>query len=394
MIKYIDEYQIQNKQILLKADFNVALNPDFTISDDAKIKQTLPTIKKLLQDNNKLIITSHLGRPKNREENYSLAKIAKRLEKYLPNYKISLIKNFLTEPKDTFQNQEPKEIFILENIRFWQQEKANEKYFGQKLASLVDVFVNDAFAVSHRAHASVVGPPQFIPSYGGLLLKKEVQMLAKGTNNPQKPMAAIMGGVKISTKINLLERLINIADYVIVGGALANNFLVAQGYKVGKSFFEKECVKKAKELIALAKLKDKKILLPVDVVVGDMEDFEKEGVTRDLVEIEENDNILDIGPKTRELFSQAIAASKTIIWNGPVGYNENPQFRRGTDAVYGAIVKNQEAISLLGGGDTLAALSGKPDLDKVTHVSTGGGAMLEFIENGTLPGIEALDSDL
>lgn len=390
MIKYIDEYPIQNKQVLLKVDFNVALNPDYTISDDAKIKQTLPTLKLLLGNKNRLIITSHLGRPQNHDEKFSLAKIIEKLKKYFPEYKINLVADF-TQDASQIKNQAQNEILVLENIRFHKEEKENDEEFGKLLASLAEVFVNDAFAVSHRAHASVVGPTKYIPSYAGLLLKKEVQALGQAIKTPKRPLVYIMGGVKISTKINLIEKLIKIADTIIIGGALANNFLAAQGREVGKSFFESDQVAKAKELIELAKSKGKEIVLPQDMIVGDMANAKIPGKEKNIQEISKEDNILDIGQKTQKNFSQIIKKAKTIIWNGPVGFFENPQYKAGTDSVYEAIVENNQAISLLGGGDTLAALSNQNELKKIAHISTGGGAMLEFIENGSLPGIDALD---
>ncbi len=390
-IKFIDDYKIKNKQILLKVDFNVALNTDFSIFDDSKIKQTLPTINYLLQNNNRLIILSHLSHRPKRGKNYSLLKIVKRLKKYFPKHDISLVNDFLTCDKKIFTNQDDNNIIVLENIRFYSQELQNDIDFSQELAGLADIFVNDAFAVSHRAHASTTGVPNFLPSYGGLLLKQEIKMLSKAIHKPKKPVITIIGGVKISTKINLLEKLINIADHIIVGGGLANTFLAAQGRQVGKSFYEKEYVEKAQELLSLAIYNDTQIHLPQDATIGKMNNMKDKGINRRVDGIKKNEQILDIGSKTRKQFGEIIAKAKTIIWNGPVGYTENPQFKHGTDFIYKSIIKNDKAISLLGGGDTLAVISGKKDLNKITHISTGGGAMLEFIEQGTLPGIEALN---
>ena len=390
MIKFIDKYKIKNKQILLKVDFNVALNSDFTISDDSKIKQTLPTLKYLLKDNNRLIIVSHLNHRPKRCKEYSLAKVVTRLQTYFPKHNISLVDNFLSCDKNIFKNQTAKDILVLENIRFYLEEMQNNAEFAQKLANLGEVFVSDAFAVSHRAHASTVGVPNLLPSYGGLLMKKEVTMLTKGIHNPKKPVVAIIGGVKISTKINLLEKLINITDDIIVGGALANTFLASKGYKMGKSFHEKEYVEKAQELLSLAVYNNVTIHLPQDVSIGEMNNTKDKAIAKNADNIAKDEQVLDIGPKTRKQFGQVIANAKTIIWNGPVGYTENPQFKKGTNALYAAIVKNKKATSLLGGGDTLAVISSKKDLNQITHISTGGGAMLEFIEQGTLPGIEAL----
>jgi len=393
MIKFIDTKKIQNKQILLKVDFNVALDTDFNISDDSKIKQTLPTIEHLLKNNNRLIIVSHLNHRPTRGSKYSLAKVVTKLQKYFPQCNISLVDNFLTCDKSIFHNQTAKDILVLENIRFYPEEMQNAPNFSQELANLADIFVNDAFAVSHRAHASTVGVASLLPAYGGLLMKKEITMLSKGILKPKQPVAAIIGGVKISTKINLLERLINITDDIIVGGALANTFLASQDKKMGKSFYEKEYTEKAQELLSLAIHRNTNIHLPSDALVGKMDDFKNKGTNKNFENIKKNDQILDIGTQTRKQFGEVIAKAKTIIWNGPVGYTENPQYKKGTDFIYKAITNNKKAISLLGGGDTLAVISGKKNLDKITHISTGGGAMLEFIEQGTLPGIEALENN-
>lgn len=390
MIKFIDDTTIQGKQILLKVDFNVALNPDFTISDDSKIKQTLPTLNYLLKNNNKLIILSHLSHRPQRGKDYSMAKVVDRLKKYFPQHNITLIDDFLTSDKKIFESQTNNDILVLENIRFYQQELQNDIDFAKQLANLADIFVNDAFAVSHRAHASTTGITQFLPSYGGLLLKQEITMLSKGINNPKKPIVAIIGGVKISTKINLLEKLINLADHIIVGGALANTFLASQGNNMGKSFHEKEYIEKAQELLSLSVYNNTQIHLPKDSLVGKMDDTKNKGIEKKINNIKNNEQILDIGPETCKQYGKIISQAKTIIWNGPMGYTENPQFKYGTDSIYESIIKNDNAISLLGGGDTLAVISHKPNLDNITHISTGGGAMLEFIEQGTLPGIEAL----
>lgn len=383
-ITYIDEVEIKNKTILLRVDFNVSLNPDHTISNDERIKQSLPTINYLLKNNNRLIIVSHLGRPKGYEENYSLKIVAEQLKKYLPNISISLAKNIkeVKEKKET--------IVVLENIRFFPEEKNYSEKFAKKLASLADIYVNDAFGVCHRTDTSVVGPPKFILGYGGLLLKKEVKTISKVIKNPKKPVVTIIGGAKISTKLPLLYRLIEIADYVLIGGGLANTFFCAQGLEIGKSFCEYEAVAQARKLLFHAAQKNTAVVLPSDVVIGEPENSENGGQIKRIDEIPQGAVILDIGPQTQAVFGSIIAKAKTIIWNGPVGYFENPSFRRGTDFIYYAITQNNQATSIVGGGDTLAAISKKEYLDKITHISTGGGAMLEFIEKGTLPGIEAL----
>jgi len=257
------------------------------------------------------------------------------------------------------------------------------------LASLGDIYINDAFAVCHRSDTSVIGPPKFIPGYGGLLLKKELRTLNSILIKPRKPVVAIVGGAKVSTKMGLLNKLVQTVDYLIIGGAMANTFVCAQGYHVGTSFCEYETVQQARKLLALAKKDRAFIVLPVDVVVAQTKDDKISEVVK-INDIPNNKSIFDIGPETNAQIGNIIAKAKTIIWNGPVGYFENPCFRRGTDFIYYSITQNTQATSVVGGGDTLAAISKKEYLDKITHISTGGGAMLEYIEKGTLPGIEVL----
>ncbi len=391
-VTYIDEANIENKRVLLRVDYNVSLNEDKSeIADDARISQSLPTIEYLLKNHNKIILVSHLDRPKTRDPKLSLKIVCERLKKYLPHMKIKLIDDFLTEDKKTFENQKPDEIFVLENIRFYLEEKNDDPDFAKKLAALADVYVNDAFAVSHRPAASVVGVPALIPCFGGLLLKSEIEMIGKAIDDPKKPLVAIIGGSKISTKIALIHKLVEIADYVLLGGGLANVFFRAQRHPIGKSICEYEMVQEARKLLYFAAQKNTAIILPTDVVIGDPNNKEKGGIdVRVGDKIPADMMILDIGPETQARFGAVIAKAGTIIWNGPVGLFENPNYKQGTDFIYYAIAHNTDAVSIVGGGDTLAAISKKEYLDKITHISTGGGAMLEFIENGTLPGIEAL----
>ncbi|MBI4225674.1 phosphoglycerate kinase [Candidatus Roizmanbacteria bacterium] len=389
-ITYIDEAQFKNKRVLLRADFDVSLNPNYTIADDARIRNNLPTIQYLLKNHNRLICVAKLDRPKGRDSKFSLKVVVKRLHQYLPVYKVKLVDDFLSADKKLFANQTEKEILVLENIRFYPEEKKNDSRFSKKLAALSDVYVNDAFAMCHRTESSVVGVPRYLPAYGGLLLKREIETITKTIKKPKKPFVAIIGGAKIETKITLIGKLTEMADYVLVGGGLANTFLCAHGYEIGKSYCEYEKVAKARQLLFLAAQKHTAIVLPSDVVIGDPNNSENGGKVVKVDQIPRGAVALDIGSETKAKFGAIIAKAKTIIWNGPVGYFENPAFRRGTDFVYYAIAHNQEATSIVGGGDTLAAISSKEYLGKITHVSTGGGAMLEFIEKGTLPGIEAL----
>jgi len=402
-IEYIDSVEIKNKKVLLRVDFNVSLDASSAIADDTRIQQSLGTITHLLKNNNRLIIISHLGRPEGRDATYSLRVVADKLQQYLPGYSIRLVNDFLTdlvvdkssEAGKTARKEYPKdqaadEVLLLENIRFYNEEKKNDPDFARKLASLAQVYVNDAFGVSHRTDASVVGVPQYLPSYGGLLLKREVEMIGKLLDQPQKPFVAIIGGAKIATKIALIGKLLELADYLLIGGGLANTFLAAQGYEVGKSFCEYERIEHARRLLFLAAQKNTAVILPSDVAVGDPKNTENASAIKRITELTKQDQILDLGPESQAKYGALISKAKTIVWNGPVGYFENPQYRRGTDFTYYAITENTEATSVVGGGDTLAAISKKEYLDKITHISTGGAAMLEFMEKGTLPGIEAL----
>lgn len=392
-IVYIDEVKIRNKRILLRADLDVSLKGNgSSIANDERIHHVLPTIKLLLKQKNKLIIVSKLGRPKERDKHLSMKVVMKRLREYLPKYKITLVQDFLTENPQTFMQQKPNEILVLENIRFYPEEKKNNAAFAKKLAALADVYVNEAFAMCHRTEASTVSVPTLLPSYGGTALKREIDMITKAIKRPKKPLVAIIGGAKISTKITLISHLIEVADYVILGGGLANVFFRAERYFIGASLCEYEMTLKARKLLFLAAQKQTKIILPTDVVIGEPKDTTHPGK---VVHIKDNvipkgKMILDIGPETKARYGHLIAKAGTIIWNGPVGLFENPVYRQGTDFIYYAIAHNPDAISVVGGGDTLAAISKKEYLDKISHISTGGGAMLEFIEDGTLPGIEAL----
>jgi phosphoglycerate kinase len=388
LMKYIDEHPIYDKRILLRVDFNVSLNPRHQIADDVRIRQSLPTIEFLLKHNNRLILISHLGRPHGLDLKLSLEPIKKRLQELLPDKTIYLLRDFSEQEKEILRNQKANEIILLENIRFFAEEDMNDEKFAKNLAQLADVYVNDAFAVSHRKAASIVAITQFLPSYAGLLLKKEVETLSKAINHPQKPFVVVLGGAKISTKIKLIKKLITLADFLLLGGGLANTFLLALGIEVGRSLTEPQEIDEAKSILKLAGEKQTKILLPEDVIIGDHQG--KHTTYKKVQMLTKHDTIFDIGPETMALFGQAILQAKTIIWNGPVGRFETDAYRRGTDFIYYAIAANQSAISIVGGGETLAALSQKEHLEKITHISTGGAAMLEFIENGTLPGIEAL----
>lgn len=387
-IAYINEVTITGQRVLLRTDFNVSLHPDHTIADAERIERSLPTMRMLLEGHTRLIVVTHLGRPKGPDEALSLAPVAQRLREAFPQHRVTLVNDFRTAGS-VFAAQKADEILLLENIRFHPEEKANDPDFARALADLADVYVNDAFANSHRSDASMVGVPALLPSYGGLLLKKEITMLRKVTEQAEHPVVAILGGAKVSTKIGLIGRLTEIADTLLIGGALANTFLRAQGYGVGRSFYEEEGVALAGSLLEAAKKHNTRIILPSDAMVARDKDAQA-GMIKNVRMIGPEDAIYDIGPETEAEFGMEIAHARTVVWNGPVGLSENPTFRRGTDFVCYSIAENR-GTTIVGGGDTLSAVSKKEHLENITHVSTGGGAMLEFIEKGTLPAIEALE---
>ncbi len=390
-IQFIDEVEIREKRILLRVDFNVPLTKELTIAHDVRIRQTLPTIERLIKGNNRLILVSYVGRPKSRDPNLSLTPVVKKLQELIPAKKIILVDDFLSAAgQSQIAAQHSDEIIVLENIRFYPEEKANDPEFGKKLATLADVYVNEAFSVNHREEASIVQVPARLPAYGGLRLKKEIEMLTRVMQGAQKPFVVILGGAKISTKINLINRLMEVADTFLIGGGMGTTFLAAQGQEVGKSLYEQSAIEDAKRLLEMSFTKHTQIVLPVDAIVGRKDDMQSTQVVKKMHEIASEDSILDIGPATEALFGKHIDGANTIIWNGPVGYFENPAFARGTEYVYYAITENTHATSVVGGGDTVAAISKEEYLQKITHISTGGGAMLEYIEKGTLPGIEAL----
>lgn len=388
-MKFIDEVEIAGKVVMIRVDFNVPLTPALTVGDDQRIRACLPTIKYLLDRNCKIVLVSHLGRPEGIVNKLSLRPVAAKIHELIPSKEIKFIEDIYTTSKELIKNA-PQDIFLLENIRFYKEEQENDPEFSKRLSFLSDIYVNDAFSVSHRADSSVVGITKFLPSYGGLLLKKELEALKKLLLNPGEPFVAILGGSKISGKLGLIEKLSEIVDVILVGGGIANTFLAATGHEIGKSICEKDMLDKARELINMCKLKNVELLLPIDVVVGRTESKFEETEVKRLDQLTHDDSIYDIGPKTRDLFAEAVKSAKTIVWNGPVGYFENKVYQAGSDAIYQAITSNQLAFSVVGGGDTLSYLADKTENDKISFISMGGGAMLEYIAKGTLPGLTAL----
>lgn len=395
-MKTIDQASFAGKKVLIRVDFNVPLDKDFNITDDNRITAALPTIKKILQDGGSVILMSHLGRPKDGPtDKYSLKHIVPHLSDLL-GQQVEFANDCIgQEAIEKAKALQPGEVLLLENLRFYKEEEKGDVEFAKKLAALGNVYVNDAFGTAHRAHASTSIIAQFFPDakYFGYLMASELENAEKVLNNPTRPFTAIMGGSKVSDKIKLIERLLDKVDNLIIGGGMAYTFAKADGGNIGTSLVEMDKLDLATSLQQKAKEKGVKLYLPVDNVVADA--FANDANTRiaKTGEIEDNWMGLDIGPESVELFSKVIEASKTILWNGPMGVFEMDNFDKGTKAVAEAIViaTNNGAFSLIGGGDSAAAISKFNLTSKVSYVSTGGGALLEYMEGKELPGVKAIN---
>jgi 3-phosphoglycerate kinase len=377
------DFKFANKEVLVRVDFNVPLDSRGNVADDKKIRAALPTIKYLLKKKAMVILMSHLGRPKGKvDEKLGMGKIAKRLEKLLKKKVYKLDDCIGHEVEDLIDEMVPGEVALLENLRFYSEEKKNEANFAESLANLAQVYVNDAFGTCHRSHASVDAITGYIPACAGLLVEKELKAMGKILSKPKKPFTAVLGGAKVSGKIEVIKSLLKKVDHLLIGGAMMFTFLKAKGYNVGKSIVEDGKLKLAKKL-----LKSKKIVLPVDCIVGNKpsKDAKAKAVSIDKIK----GAGLDIGPKTVKLFSGIIKKSKTVAWNGPVGKFEWKKFSKGTAGIAKAIA-GSKAASVVGGGDSAAAVENLKLGKKITHVSTGGGASLEFIAGKKLPGLAAL----
>src|SRR3989338_3793738 len=378
---------LYGKRVFLTVDFNISLS-DGKVANDTIIVETLPTIKYLLEKGSKVIIASHLGRPRGCDKKLSLLSVAKRLS-FLINTKVNLIEKFWDKSAlDQISTTSQKEISMLENIRFVPEEEENDRDFARHLASMADYFVNDAFGTSHRVHASIVGISEFLPSYAGLLMAKEIEMISEALERPKRPFLVIIGGAKTPEKIAVIEKILDIADTVILGGAIANTFLAAWGFGMGRSMVDYEMVEMARVVFWNASRKHSALILPTDVVISDGERKVKPK-TVDYTAVPSEAIIYDIGTKTTAHYKELIREAKTIIWNGPLGLYEDPRFAKGTDFVLKCISENQ-FLTIAGGGDTLTSIKSKKYFKKISHVSTGGSAMLEFMEKGILPGIEVL----
>ena len=391
MRSILKEKNLNNKIILLRLDLNVPLE-NGKISDTTRIDKILPTLNFLIKQKTKIIILSHVGRPKGKiVKELSLKPIGEDLRKKL-NVRLKLITEniFEIKSKDFFEKFD-EEILILENIRFYDEEEKNDNKFAKHLASLGDIYVNDAFSCSHRAHASIHQIPKYLPSYSGLQLDLEVAALNKITNKITKPITCIIGGSKISTKINIIKNLISKCDNIIIVGGMANNFIEYFGNNIGKSIKEQNCDKIVDEIISLSKKKECKIIFPEDVIVS--KNLNGSSINKELDQISSDDMILDIGPKTIKKIFDIIGVSRTILWNGPAGYFENPNFANGSIKIAKKIIENNKSnkiFSVVGGGDTVSLLNNLNVVGSFNFVSTAGGAFLEYLEGKKLPGITAL----
>jgi len=390
--KTISEINIKNKKVIVRVDFNVPLDDDLNITDDTRIKLSLPTIQYLRNNNAKIILISHLGRPKGKpEDRFRLDPVAKRLEELTGARVKKFDETFSLEIRDYInKNMSADEIVILENLRFDPGEKENDEDFSRSLASLADIFVNDAFGAAHRAHASVVGIPEFLPAVSGLLLEKEVETLTALLESPQRPFLTILGGSKVSDKIKVIKNLMEKVDSLILGGGMTYTFLKAQGHEIGQSICEDDQLDYARDMIELAKRNNVNLLLPVDIIIAPEFDENSEKKVVSIDSIPADWIGLDIGEKSSEIFEKEIQSASTIFWNGPVGVFEWEKFSNGTKNIALAVARSN-AITVVGGGDTIAAIKKYDVSDKISHISSGGGASMELLEGRLLPGIEALD---
>ena len=389
--KTVRDLDVAGKKVLVRVDFNIPLNDKGEITDDTRITASLPTIQYLLEQKAAVILMAHLGRPKGQvKPELSLAPVAKHLGKLLGK-KILFAPDCVGEAAQAAASKlKPGHILLLENLRFHKEEEKNDMDFAEKLASLADLYVNDGFGVSHRAHASVEGVTHFLPAAAGFLLEKEIQYVGQAVTNPLHPFVAIIGGAKVSDKIGVISNLLDKVDTLLIGGGMANTFLAAQGHKMGKSLVEEDKLELAKELLAKAKKNKVKLLLPTDLVMAAAFAPDAAHVTEGVKHLNQEYMALDIGSETSKAYAEALAEAKMIVWNGPMGVFEMDAFCKGTEAVAKAVAKSR-AVSIVGGGDSVAAIEKLGLAKRITHISTGGGASLEYLEGKVLPGVAALD---
>ncbi|MFZ2958281.1 MAG: phosphoglycerate kinase [Candidatus Ozemobacteraceae bacterium] len=394
MFRTIKDIQFKGKRTLVRVDFNVPLDKSLNITDDTRIRAAIPTLKHIVEQGGRLIIMSHLGRPKGGPDpKYSMKPVLKRLGELLGKTVQFASDCIGDEATRMAKSLKDGEVLLLENLRFHAEEEKNDAAFSKALAALGEIYVSDAFGTAHRAHASTAGVADYLPAYAGFLMDKEITYLNKVTSAPERPMVAIMGGAKVSDKILVIENLLKKVDSLLIGGGMAFTFLKAQGKEIGKSLCEAEQLETAKKIMANASKSGKKILLPVDVVTAAEI---KEGTAVKTVSVDAIPAAelgLDIGPKTIDAFVAELATAKTVLWNGPMGVFETKPFDVGTRKIAEALTK-LKAVTVVGGGDSVAAIEQMGAADKVSHVSTGGGACLEFLEGKTLPGIEIFSRDI
>ena len=385
----LTDLDVKGKRVLVRVDFNVPLDEARHITDDTRIRAALPTIEHLLNEGAAVILMSHLGRPKGVDDALRLDPVATRLSELLGRPVKKVDDCVGPEVEAAARELGTGEVLLLENLRFYKEETANDPEFARRLASIADVYVNDAFGAAHRAHASTAGVADYLPAAAGLLLARELDVLGGALENPERPFVAILGGAKVSDKIGVITNLLTKVDALLIGGGMAYTFLKAKGYEVGKSLLDAERIELAKELMAEAEKRGVTLLLPVDVVIAD--DFSEDASTRevDVDSIPADWEALDIGPKTRQLFAEEVAKAKTIVWNGPMGVFEMAPFAHGTRAVAEALAASK-GTTIIGGGDSAAAVQQFGLAERMTHISTGGGASLEFLEGKVLPGVAAL----
>lgn len=388
--KTVRDIDVKDKRVLVRVDFNVPLDKNSRVSDDTRIIEALPTINYLIEHSAKVILLSHLGRPKGHiDEKYRMDPVAKKLSELLSR-EVSKVDDCVGDvPRDAIGRMQSGDVILLENVRFHPEEEKNDEKFAQHLAELADIYVNDAFGTAHRAHASTAGVSEFLPAVAGFLMEKELDILGRLLIHPERPFVAIMGGAKVSDKIAVVSNLLDKVDTMIIGGGMSNTFLQAQGYDVGKSLLETDKVDLAKGLISEAKNKGVKLLLPVDVVVAPGAAPDAEQKTVPVSQIPAEWMALDIGQETVTEFTEAMKTASTIVWNGPMGVFEMAPFAKGTEAVALAMAESK-GTTIVGGGDSVSAIKKTGVADKITHISTGGGASLEFLEGKVLPGVTVL----
>ena len=391
--KTVKDIDVNGKKVLVRCDFNVPIDSETgEITDNRRIRAALPTIQYLLDHNAKVILCSHLGRPKGEFNlKYSLKPVAEELSKLL-NKDVKLAKDVIGESaKELTSNMKEGDIVLLENVRFHKEEEQNDPEYSKALASMAEIYVNDAFGTAHRAHSSTTGVADYLPAVSGFLIEKELEFLGGALENPKHPFVAILGGAKVSDKIGVIENLLDKVDTLIIGGGMAYTFYKAQGHSIGTSICEEDKIDLANDILSKAKEKNVEILLPIDNHVSAEYSNEAEDKYVESAEIPEGFMGLDIGPKTIELFKNAIKNAKTVVWNGPLGVTEFSKFEEGTKAIAEVLAETQ-AVTVIGGGDSAAAVEKFGLSDKMTHISTGGGASLEFLEGKVLPGIACLNN--